>query len=266
MFSPTIAQRGLASPFEGHIQTAAGGDWSLYLLIKSVISTESAWNPTAVRLEPRVQDASYGLMQILLGTAKWLGYPGDGNGLYDPGTNIKYGSRYLVYQLDRYPGVLSDAISAYNGGHALRASGGGYVNQRYVDEVNIYYVWYQNNHPAPVAPVPPDGPPPDVAPPPPILTVDPGTGTVTDTATGNPIISALDTVTGIPVDLEQVSIDTATGSAFVIETGNPVQLEMFNGTTTVPFFPSRPVSAMEPVGAVALLAGLAVLTLAGGRA
>ena len=52
-------------------------------------------------------------------------------------------------------GSTSDAISAYNAGHPLRAAGGGaYTNQAYVDSVQTYWTWYLNQlapAPAPAA-------------------------------------------------------------------------------------------------------------------
>lgn len=91
-------------------------------LIKAFIGQESQFNPKAVRNEPAVKDKSIGLMQILFGTAKGEGYTGiEGDaatlsGLYDPFTNIYFGTSYLAEQISRAGGNLANAISAYNGG------------------------------------------------------------------------------------------------------------------------------------------------------
>lgn len=90
-------------------------------LIKAIIGTESAFRPTAYRGEVAIGDGSIGLMQILLNTARGEGYTGPVgspsllSGLYDPPTNIVYGTAYLASCLSR-TGSVSDAISAYNGG------------------------------------------------------------------------------------------------------------------------------------------------------
>lgn len=91
-------------------------------LIKGIIGQESAFRPTAYRAEPAISDASIGLMQILFATAKGEGYTGNVGsatgltGLYDPATNIMYGTSYLATCLARTNGILPSAISAYNGG------------------------------------------------------------------------------------------------------------------------------------------------------
>lgn len=91
-------------------------------LVRAVISHESQFRPTAMRPEPAIGDASIGLMQILLGTARGEGYSGSaGNpatltGLYDPLTNITYGTSYLARQYERAGGSVPRTLSAYNGG------------------------------------------------------------------------------------------------------------------------------------------------------
>lgn len=91
-------------------------------LIKAIIGQESAFRPTAYRPEPAIADASIGLMQILLATARGEGYSGPAGdaknltGLYDPATNITFGTAYLESQLARAHGDMQAAISAYNGG------------------------------------------------------------------------------------------------------------------------------------------------------
>lgn len=91
-------------------------------LIKAIIGQESVFRPTAYRAEPAIGDASIGLMQILLSTAKGEGYTGSAGsatgltGLYDPATNIMFGTSYLATCLAKANGVIPSAISAYNGG------------------------------------------------------------------------------------------------------------------------------------------------------
>lgn len=92
-------------------------------LIKAVIGQESAFRANAYRAEPKISDASIGLMQILYGTAKGEGYTGQVGdsrsltGLYAPATNIKYGTSFLAAMLQRAGGRVASGISAYNGGY-----------------------------------------------------------------------------------------------------------------------------------------------------
>jgi soluble lytic murein transglycosylase-like protein len=80
------------------------------------VETGGTFNPNAMRLEPAIGDASIGLMQVLLGTARQFGYSGDQAGLFDPAENITAGARYLEDCLHRSGGNIAGAASAYNGG------------------------------------------------------------------------------------------------------------------------------------------------------
>lgn len=85
-------------------------------LTLATIETESSFRSDAVRQEPQINDASYGLMQILYGTAKQVGYTGTPEGLLDPETNIHYGTAYQAWLYKRYNGDLDAVIHAYNEG------------------------------------------------------------------------------------------------------------------------------------------------------
>lgn len=84
-------------------------------LIAGVMRRESALNPQA-----RSHADARGLMQLLPATARrvarQLGEPWDVRGLYDPATNIRYGSQYLADQLVRFGGHRALAAAAYNAG------------------------------------------------------------------------------------------------------------------------------------------------------
>lgn len=84
--------------------------------IKAVMQQESSGRPDAYRAEPQINDASYGLMQLLYRTAKGLGYEGSPEGLYDPETNIFLGSKLLADLRSRYGDDLRRVYSAYNSG------------------------------------------------------------------------------------------------------------------------------------------------------
>ena len=84
-------------------------------MIYAVIKTESNYDSSAVSSRGAV-----GLMQLLPSTFEWLtkdilrDHLGVGM-LYDPETNIKYGTYYLSRLYNRY-GDWNTALAAYNGG------------------------------------------------------------------------------------------------------------------------------------------------------
>lgn len=138
------------------IVSQAASAWDVEpTLIKGIIAAESEFNVRAWKDEPQINDASYGLMQILYGTATALGFTGSRDALYDPTTNIRLGTRYLRDNIKtaaaRGFGVDS-AISAYNGGFSAVRPGDGkrvtnvvgspFINQAYVDRVLSYAAFY----------------------------------------------------------------------------------------------------------------------------
>ncbi len=76
-------------------------------LIHSIVSAESAYNPTAVS-----QAGAQGLMQLMPETAAELGVKDS----FDPAENLMAGSKYLKQLLDKYDGDLDHALAAYNWG------------------------------------------------------------------------------------------------------------------------------------------------------
>lgn len=126
-------------------------------VIKGFVALESAFTPAAIKSEVHLNDASYGLMQILYKTAKGVGYQGDPGGLLDPYTSLYFGAKFLRGLLDKYPS-LSDAIASYNMGFPRKAKDTTpliiklyghpdtswiYANQPYVDRVSAYIAYYQ---------------------------------------------------------------------------------------------------------------------------
>lgn len=105
----------------GIIAGAAAGAGIPLALLQAVIHQESGGDPTAYRIEPRVVDISCGLMQLLMGTARGLGYMGTLPDLFDPTTNISLGTRLLGTLYDRYTSEEL-ALVAYNGGPGAAAA------------------------------------------------------------------------------------------------------------------------------------------------
>jgi Rod binding domain-containing protein len=95
------------SNYENTIESAANKYNLPIPLIKAVITTESAGNPTA-----KSTVGAKGLMQLMDATAKDLGVTNS----YDPHQNIMGGAKYLRQMLDTFGGNLDHAIAAYNAG------------------------------------------------------------------------------------------------------------------------------------------------------
>lgn len=83
-------------------------------LLESICYKESNLNVKAINLFDG-KTHSYGVCQVKLETAKFMGFKGDGKALQDPETNITYAAKYLKYQHRRY-GSWIKAIGAYNRG------------------------------------------------------------------------------------------------------------------------------------------------------
>ena len=116
--------------------------------VKAHIQAESNWDVNASRYEAHLNDTSWGLMQVLLKTAKWI--LGNENlaiqELIKPDINISAGAKYLSTLLAKY-GNVRDALAAYNAGSPRRNKDGSYVNQEYVDKVYRNYMMYQVTEP-----------------------------------------------------------------------------------------------------------------------
>lgn len=106
-------------------------------LILAHIKQESSFNPLAYRAEPQIGDASTGLMQILVGTAKSFDSSVSIEKLKDPVYNIDLGTAYIAQNLKKWPNIL-DAIAAYNAGTPRKDEEGYYVNSKGVRNVQEY--------------------------------------------------------------------------------------------------------------------------------
>ena len=102
---PTSRIQGLES-YQRHIDAAAAENSLDSALIASVIHAESGGDPRAVS-----PAGAKGLMQLVDSTAQQYGVTDS----FDPGENIRAGSRFLKHLLDRYKDVKL-ALAAYNAG------------------------------------------------------------------------------------------------------------------------------------------------------
>lgn len=103
--------------YESYVQASAVKYGIPIPWIQAIIDVESAWKANAYRAEPAINDASYGLMQLLEGTARKLGLSGDVAKLYDPATNIDLGTKLLAENRARFGNSFERVYSAYNSGN-----------------------------------------------------------------------------------------------------------------------------------------------------
>ncbi len=84
-------------------------------LIEAVIHEESGGDPDAFPEHPERDGASFGLMQLLLPTARAVGFNLKAPRLFDGGLNILLGTKYLASLYVEYHDWRL-ALIAYNGG------------------------------------------------------------------------------------------------------------------------------------------------------
>jgi len=99
-------------------------------LIFATIMVESGGNTYAIRQEPRLHDASYGLGQLLYSTARGIGYRGTPDGLFDPATNIDLIAKYHKRNFDHYSELNPVQLTtAYNTGSPYKRPTAGHLTK-----------------------------------------------------------------------------------------------------------------------------------------
>jgi hypothetical protein len=106
--------------------------------IKSELAPDDfpAWPGEDQEKEWWGQQASWGLMQVMGGVAREMGFVGDMHPemCTRPEEGLLRGCKYLALCVRRW-GSIERGVSAYNAGSPRLAAGGGFENQAYVDKV-----------------------------------------------------------------------------------------------------------------------------------
>jgi hypothetical protein len=86
--------------------------------------------------ELQLQSFSYGLLQVMGGTARWQGFKGPLMSLcWAERVAFDHGVRYFLYQMERYNNDIAKALCAYNAGNVKLTDDGKFQNQAYVDAI-----------------------------------------------------------------------------------------------------------------------------------
>lgn len=125
--SMTASQR----PYAQEVSQAAASNDLPEALLHAVIRMESGYNPSAVSVK-----GAAGLMQLMPDTAREMGV----TNVWDPGSNIRGGAKYLKQLMVMFGNDISLAVAAYNAGPAAVSKRGNVIppfaeTQRYVPSV-----------------------------------------------------------------------------------------------------------------------------------
>lgn len=109
-------------------------------LLSALVYVESKGMASAKRVEPDGR-TSYGLAQILCGTAQEMGFSGQCEELLDPDLSLKYGAEYLRSRLNLYG--LDLGILSYNTGSPQHdQSGKLYDPNSYIKKVKAAFHYF----------------------------------------------------------------------------------------------------------------------------
>lgn len=106
------------------------------VLLAGLIDRESGFSPRAGDGDGSPDGATRrGLLQLRFDTAQWAGYEGEPAGLFDVEENLRFGTLYLAYLLDRYNGDPRSALAAFHAGSSAVDREGWRTAQPYVEDV-----------------------------------------------------------------------------------------------------------------------------------
>ncbi len=103
------AQKAPSTPYGELIFQAAQANSLNPQLVAAVVHTESAFNARAYS-----NKGACGLMQLMPATGQRFGLAW--NDLFDAGKNLRAGTKYLRWLVDRFQGDLPKVLAAYNAG------------------------------------------------------------------------------------------------------------------------------------------------------
>jgi soluble lytic murein transglycosylase-like protein len=156
----------------GHVDSLVEENANIHKLNKSliyaVIQVESSGDPWSIRYEPQykwvlpravsllhakawgvsieteemAQKTSWGLMQVMGGVARELGYDEPLTKLLLPEFGIEYGCKQLARLSKKYK-KDSELIASYNAGSPRKDDRGRFLNQSYVDKVTTFIENYK---------------------------------------------------------------------------------------------------------------------------
>jgi len=106
-----LASSALADSLDALVAKHAAANGLPESLVRRVIHIESRGQPHLV------SKGNYGLMQIRLGTARAMGYTGDGQGLLDADTNMTSAVKYLAGAYRAARGNPDQAVRFYQRGY-----------------------------------------------------------------------------------------------------------------------------------------------------
>ncbi|WP_053064153.1 lytic transglycosylase domain-containing protein [Caballeronia mineralivorans] len=104
---PDARGRTVSPQYDALIDEAASEYGVAASLVRAVVAVESGFDP-----EARSVKGAMGLMQVMPDTGKRFG----ASDLSDPQTNLRTGTRYLRWLLDRFDSNVPLALAAYNAG------------------------------------------------------------------------------------------------------------------------------------------------------
>lgn len=91
-------------------------------LALAIAQHESDFNPRAMTYEPKYKTYSVGLFQMLLPTARAMGFHGPVKELQRPEVNIRLGIQHLSECTDRFGESVDEIACCHNAGTAVKVS------------------------------------------------------------------------------------------------------------------------------------------------